>query len=87
MVCGTAPFRRRGRDDRRVLNSWTDNGDAESKDAEADLGLGRVRADNVLRGLEGSGVLCPQSDRALVFRYLDHCVKTGTLPAPAAREV
>lgn len=69
------------------FDSWTDNGDAESSDAEPDLGLGRVRADNVLRGLEGSGISCPQADRALVFRYLDHCVKTGTLPAPAAREI
>ena len=65
------------------FDSWTDSGDAEGSAAEADLGLGHVRADNVLRGLEGSGISCPQADRALVFRYLDHCVKTGTLPAPA----
>ncbi|MEV0219550.1 amino acid adenylation domain-containing protein [Streptomyces sp. NPDC050704] len=69
------------------FDSWSDNGAAENSDAEPDLGLGHVRADNVLRGLEGTGISCPQADRALVFRYLDHCVKTGILPAPAAREV
>ncbi|MGW0333689.1 amino acid adenylation domain-containing protein [Streptomyces sp. NPDC003011] len=68
------------------FDSWTDHGDSESGGADPDLGLGRVRADNVLRGLEGSGISCPQADRALVFRYLDHCVKTGTLPDPAARQ-
>ncbi|MGW2379726.1 amino acid adenylation domain-containing protein [Streptomyces sp. NPDC001658] len=51
-------------------------------DAEPELALGRVRADNVLRGLEGTGITCPRVDRALVFRYLDHCVKNGILPAP-----
>ncbi|MFC0598085.1 non-ribosomal peptide synthetase [Streptomyces palmae] len=52
-----------------------------------DLGLGHVRADNVLRGLEGTGISCPPADRALVFRYLDHCVKSGILPAPGERQL
>ncbi|MFE9372984.1 amino acid adenylation domain-containing protein [Streptomyces sp. NPDC006711] len=56
------------------------------EDAEPELALGRVRADNVLRGLEGTGITCPEADRALVFRYLDHCVKTGTLPPPERRK-
>ncbi|URN14985.1 MULTISPECIES: non-ribosomal peptide synthetase [Streptomyces] len=51
-------------------------------DTGPDLSLGRVRADNVLRGLEGTGIRCPQADRALVFRYLDHCVESGILPPP-----
>jgi nonribosomal peptide synthetase MxcG len=63
------------------FDSWTDSGEG----GDTDLGLGRVRADHVLRGLEGTGISCPRADRALVFRYLDHCVKTGTLPAPATR--
>ncbi|MDL5199155.1 amino acid adenylation domain-containing protein [Streptomyces sp. ALI-76-A] len=69
------------------FDSWADTGDTGSSDTEVDLALGRVRADNVLRGLEGSGITCPVADRALVFRYLDHCVKTGTLPAPDARDI
>ncbi|MGH1554616.1 hypothetical protein ACRAWF_29930 [Streptomyces sp. L7] len=51
--------------------------------APTDLRLGHVRADNVRAGLEGSGITCPPADRALVFRYLDHCVAAGVLPAPA----
>jgi nonribosomal peptide synthetase MxcG len=58
----------------------TDDGDTGPE-----LALGRVRADNVVRGLEGSGITCPRPDRALVFRYLDHCVKTGILPPPTGR--
>ncbi|MEV7341168.1 amino acid adenylation domain-containing protein [Streptomyces sp. NPDC093544] len=50
-----------------------------------DLRLGRVRADNVLTGLHGSGITSPPVDRDLVFRYLDHCVTTGTMPAPAGK--
>lgn len=56
------------------------------EDAEPELALGRVLADNVLRGLEGTGITCPEADRALVFRYLDHCVKTGTLAPPERRK-
>jgi nonribosomal peptide synthetase MxcG len=55
------------------------------EDAEPELALGHVRADNVLRGLEGTGITCPRADRALVFRYLDHCVKNGILPPPGGR--
>ncbi|MFC9131500.1 amino acid adenylation domain-containing protein [Streptomyces sp. NPDC057099] len=54
----------------------------DSWDTEPDLRLGRVRADNVVSGLRGSGITCPSVDRGLVFRYLDHCVATGVLPAP-----
>ncbi|MER6492125.1 amino acid adenylation domain-containing protein [Streptomyces griseorubiginosus] len=57
------------------------------EDAEPELALGRVRADNVLRGLEDTGISCPEADRALVFRYLDHCVKNGILPPPGGRNV
>ncbi|MFI6375636.1 amino acid adenylation domain-containing protein [Streptomyces sp. NPDC050546] len=56
----------------------------DSWDTEPDLRLGRVRADNVVSGLHGSGITCPSADRDLVFRYLDHCVTTGALPAPVA---
>ncbi|TKD11801.1 myxochelin non-ribosomal peptide synthetase MxcG [Polyangium fumosum] len=49
------------------------------------FGLGRVRCDNVIRGLSGSGIDCPAIDRSLVFRYLDHCVETGKLPRPSSR--
>ncbi|AUX23111.1 peptide synthetase [Sorangium cellulosum] len=49
---------------------------------EATFGLGRVRCDNVTRGLAGSGVVCPPIDRALLHRYLDHCVERGLLPRP-----
>ncbi|CAM5296798.1 non-ribosomal peptide synthetase [Streptomyces purpurascens] len=52
---------------------------------EPDLRLGRVRADNVVSGLRGSGITCPPVDRDLFFRYLDHCVATGALPAPARK--
>nr|ATY72525.1 non-ribosomal peptide synthetase [Streptomyces thioluteus] len=65
------------------FDSWTagdDDGDGP------DLGLGRVRADNVLRGLDGTGIACPEADRALMFRYLDHCVEAGVLPAPPEKK-
>ncbi|MFF3485870.1 amino acid adenylation domain-containing protein [Streptomyces sp. NPDC002701] len=54
-------------------------------DLSLDLRLGRVRCDNVVSGLNGSGLTYPPVDRDLVFRYLDHCVTAGTLPAPAGR--
>ncbi|MFK4098780.1 amino acid adenylation domain-containing protein [Streptomyces sp. NPDC019531] len=50
-----------------------------------DLRLGRVHADRVRAGLEGSGITCPPVDRDLFFRSLDHCVTAGVLPAPARR--
>ncbi|MFJ6656880.1 amino acid adenylation domain-containing protein [Streptomyces sp. NPDC091377] len=55
------------------------------EDTEAELALGRVRADNVLRGLEGTGITCRPADRALMFRYLDHGVRSGILPPPEGR--
>ncbi|MDT0485635.1 amino acid adenylation domain-containing protein [Streptomyces doebereineriae] len=64
------------------FDSFTDDGEEG-----LELGLGRVRADNVLRALEGTGIDCPQADRALVFRYLDHCVENGILPPPVRGEV
>ncbi|WP_369031395.1 amino acid adenylation domain-containing protein [Streptomyces adonidis] len=51
-----------------------------------DLRLGHVRTDNVVNGLRGSGITLPPVDRDLVFRCLDHCVATGTLPAPVGRQ-
>ncbi|MFJ6894103.1 amino acid adenylation domain-containing protein [Streptomyces hokutonensis] len=51
--------------------------------APTDLSLGRVHADNVRAGLEGSGITSPPADRDLVFGYLDHCVTAGVLPAPS----
>jgi nonribosomal peptide synthetase MxcG len=66
------------------FDSWV----ADTDDATGpDLRLGRVRADNVVNGLRGSGITCPPVDRDLVFRYLDHCVTTGTLPAPAGKRI
>ncbi len=52
--------------------------------SEPELGLGQVRAEHVMTGLRGSGIDCPPLDRDLVHRYLDHCVSTGSLPAPAS---
>ncbi|MFD8719174.1 hypothetical protein ACFV2H_14515 [Streptomyces sp. NPDC059629] len=68
--------------------SFPDDGDDGAVgEEEPELGLGHVRADNVLRGLEGTGIVCPRADRALVFRYLDHCVENGILPPPARGDV
>ncbi|MFY4722869.1 amino acid adenylation domain-containing protein [Streptomyces sp. LaBMicrA B280] len=58
-------------------------GGSAGQDGATDLRLGAVRADRVRAGLSGSGITCPPVDRDLFFRYLDHCVTTGTLPAPA----
>ncbi|MFF1744521.1 amino acid adenylation domain-containing protein [Streptomyces mirabilis] len=67
--------------------AFFDSWDAETDDATGpDLRLGRVHADNVVNGLCGSGITCPPVDRDLVFRYLDHCVTAGTLPAPAGKQ-
>ncbi|WP_327693505.1 amino acid adenylation domain-containing protein [Streptomyces sp. NBC_00459] len=67
--------------------AFFDSWDAAPEDAaDPGLRLGRVCADNVVNGLHGSGITCPPADRDLVFRYLDHCVTTGLLPAPAGRK-
>lgn len=67
--------------------AFFDSWDEGTDDATGpDLRLGHVRADNVVNGLRGSGITCPPVDRHLVFRYLDHCVTTGTLPAPAGKQ-
>lgn len=50
------------------------------------FGLGKVRCDNVTRGLAGSGLECPLIDRALFYRYLDSCVEAGQLPRPLNRD-
>ncbi|MET7697996.1 hypothetical protein [Streptomyces sp. NPDC005485] len=60
------------------FHSWETTPDATGPDPR----LGRVRADNVVTGLRGSGITYPPADRDLVFRHLDHCVTTGALPAP-----
>ncbi|MFF3200843.1 amino acid adenylation domain-containing protein [Streptomyces sp. NPDC002962] len=66
--------------------AFFDARDADAGDATgADLRLGRVRADNVVNALRAGGVTCPPVGRELVHRYLDHCVTTGKLPAPAGR--
>ncbi|MGW1892243.1 amino acid adenylation domain-containing protein [Streptomyces sp. NPDC002004] len=59
--------------------------DSVDQAAATDLRLGHVRADHVRAGLGGSGIACPPVDRDLFFRYLDHCVTAGLLPAPAER--
>ncbi len=67
--------------------AFFDSWDADTDETTGpELRLGRVRADNVVTGLHGSGIVCPPVDRDLVFRYLDHCVATGTLPAPAGKQ-
>ncbi|QJT06054.1 amino acid adenylation domain-containing protein [Streptomyces asoensis] len=66
--------------------AFFDARDADPGDATGpDLRLGRVRADNVVNGLRTGGITCPPVGRDLVHRYLDHCVTTGKLPAPARR--
>lgn len=60
------------------FDSWT-----AGDDDTPDLGLGLIRTDRARRGLHGSGISCPAVDRELVFRYLDHCVSAGLLPAPS----
>ncbi|MEV7152920.1 amino acid adenylation domain-containing protein [Streptomyces sp. NPDC093084] len=60
-------------------------GDASRRAAPADLRLGHVRSERVRTGLDGSGITCPPVDRDLFFRYLDHGVRAGVLPAPAGR--
>ncbi|MDI3287160.1 myxochelin non-ribosomal peptide synthetase MxcG [Polyangium sp. 15x6] len=57
---------------------------ADAGEQPQNFGLGRVRCDNVIRGLSDSGIDCPAVDRSLVFRYLDHCVETGKLPRPSS---
>ncbi|MFD5454044.1 hypothetical protein, partial [Streptomyces olivaceus] len=61
--------------------------DSRGRTTATDLRLGHVRADRVRTGLAGSGITCPPVDRVLFFRYLDHCVAAGVLPAPAGRPV
>ena len=68
------------------FDSLTDDSLTDDEESQPELALGRVRADNVLRGLEGTGISCPRPDRALMFRYLDHCVKNGILPPPGGRQ-
>ncbi|SDE59242.1 non-ribosomal peptide synthetase [Streptomyces griseoaurantiacus] len=67
--------------------AFFDSADGESAQpgTETDLRLGHVRADRVRAALDSAGITCPPVDRALFFRYLDHCVTAGVLPAPARR--
>ncbi|MFH0515664.1 amino acid adenylation domain-containing protein [Streptomyces sp. M41] len=62
------------------FDSWT-----PTPDASTGLGLGRILADNVRTGLRGAGVDSTPVDRMVFFRYLDHCVASGALPAPDNR--
>ncbi|MEU2717993.1 amino acid adenylation domain-containing protein [Streptomyces sp. NPDC007205] len=65
--------------------AFFDSNETTGSDAP-DLRLGDVHADNVRQGLRGSSVTHPPISQDLVFRYLDHCVAAGELPAPAAKE-
>ncbi|WP_164021050.1 myxochelin non-ribosomal peptide synthetase MxcG [Pyxidicoccus trucidator] len=56
--------------------------DLRSGSAEPAFGLGPVRCERVLQGLAGTGISCPPTDRALLYRYLDYCVAQGLLPPP-----
>lgn len=47
--------------------------------------LGPIHADSVHRLLGERGTAVQPVDGVLVHRYLDHCVRTGLLPAPPAR--
>ncbi|XXF81265.1 myxochelin non-ribosomal peptide synthetase MxcG [Myxococcaceae bacterium GXIMD 01537] len=57
--------------------------DLRSGSSETAFGLGPIRTEQVTRGLAGSGIACPPTDRALLHRYLDYCVAKGLLPAPS----
>lgn len=56
--------------------------DLRSGGAEPAFGLGPIRCDGVLQGLAGTGISCPPTDRALLYRYLDYCVAQGLLRSP-----
>jgi thioester reductase-like protein len=60
--------------------------DLRSGSAEPAFGLGPIRFDRVLQGLAGTGIACPPTDRALMYRYLDYCVAQGLLPPPPSHE-
>ncbi|NVJ07532.1 myxochelin non-ribosomal peptide synthetase MxcG [Myxococcus sp. AM001] len=50
------------------------------------FGLGPIRCERVHQALEGTGITCPPTDRALLYRYLDSCIARGLLPpVPATR--
>lgn len=50
------------------------------------FGLGPIRCERVHQALEGTGITCPPTDRALLYRYLDYCISRGLLPPlPATR--
>jgi nonribosomal peptide synthetase MxcG len=51
--------------------------------AEPAFGLGPIRCERVTHALMGSGIACPETDRALLYRYLHHCVERGLLPKPS----
>ncbi|PTL85183.1 myxochelin non-ribosomal peptide synthetase MxcG [Vitiosangium sp. GDMCC 1.1324] len=56
--------------------------DLRSGSAEPAFGLGPIRCERVTQALAGSGITCPPSDRALLYRYLDYCVEHSLLPRP-----
>ncbi|QSQ26365.1 myxochelin non-ribosomal peptide synthetase MxcG [Pyxidicoccus parkwayensis] len=60
--------------------------DLRSGDSEPTFGLGPIRFQRVLQALAGSGITCPPTDRALLFRYLEFCVEQGLLPRPPSTE-
>ncbi|MCP3144860.1 myxochelin non-ribosomal peptide synthetase MxcG [Pyxidicoccus xibeiensis] len=58
--------------------------DLRSGASEPVFGLGPIRCERVLQALDGTGISCPPTDRALLFRYLEYCVAKGLLPPPSA---
>lgn len=58
--------------------------DLRSGASETAFGLGPIRSERVVQALAGTGVSCPPTDRALLHRYLGHCVERGLLPPPPA---
>ncbi|MCY1045092.1 myxochelin non-ribosomal peptide synthetase MxcG [Corallococcus sp. bb12-1] len=54
--------------------------DLRSGDSTPAFGLGPIRCEQLLAALEGTDVVCPPTDRNLLYRYLDSCVAQGILP-------
>ncbi|MCY1037039.1 myxochelin non-ribosomal peptide synthetase MxcG [Corallococcus sp. BB11-1] len=54
--------------------------DLRSGDSTPAFGLGPIRCERLLAALEGTDVVCPPTDRKLLYRYLDSCVAQGILP-------
>ena len=57
--------------------------DLRSGSAEPAFGLGTIRCERVIQALADTGIRCPPTDRALLYRYLDYCIAQGLLPPPS----